>query len=230
MEVQKVRFLTLTSWTLPPIVETVTVPEARDADLRWGRNTRVKGACWPYKMGKQAGWTIRSPLDLHIEPVRELQVQAAEAELEELGQQHGIQFWVRRGSTYIGVAPDGWFRFHQARVAGQWRNLLIPNGECTFEWALGWGLELPEDHVALFQPIEGQDAFVVHPGLLPAERLATFTESGLGLAIAFEPRRAHTIKRGDPLAKLFVFHKSALALEAEVVERGETTHATLAGV
>jgi hypothetical protein len=68
------------------------------------------------------------------------------------------------------------------------------------------------------QSIEGQDSIIVHPGLLQSDSLAPFTSSGLGLSLAFEPKKEHFIKRGDPIAKLLVFHKSALTLLAEVVE------------
>ena len=218
MENQMVKFIKLTSWAIPPVKEKVTIQEYSNPDLRWNHKTRVKGACWPYKMGKQVGWTIVSPLDIQISPVEELQVSGSEDDLDEVGQMHGIDFWVKRGSTYIGLKPDGWFRYHQAKVNGVWRNLLIPNGECTFEWALGWGLEIPEDYVVLFQTLEGQDSFTVHPGLLQSDSLAQFTSSGLGISLAFEPRKEHFIRRGDPIAKLLVFHKSALTLTSEVVE------------
>lgn len=211
----KVRFFKLTDWAILPEKEVITVNEMNASQIRWFEKKRVKGACWPYKLAKELGWVIRSPIDVMIEPVEEVQVSVEKhEELEELQRLLGIDFWVKRDDIFIGIKPDGWFRVHQSKVDGVWHNLFVPNGEGSFEWKLGWSVEIPDDFVMLFQPLEGISDFIVHPGLLTAKRLQPF-RYGLGLPIAFEPKKKRFIRRGDPLAKMIVFHKSALTLEEE---------------
>ncbi|MCR6850045.1 MULTISPECIES: hypothetical protein [Bacillus] len=216
---EKVKFIKLTDWALLPMKEIVSNEQFDDAAFRWNKKRRVKGACWPYKMAKEIGWTVFSSIDVEIHPVTEMQVQCKnQYELEELHSLTDIDFWVKRDQGYIGVKPDGWFRVHQAKVDGVWQCMFIPNGEGSFEWKLGWGIEIPDDYMLLFQPLENQEAFIVHPGLLPAKRLSTFNR-GLGLPIAFEPKTKKTIRRGDPIAKLLVLHKSAMSLNEEIIDK-----------
>lgn len=124
---------------------------------------------------------------------------------------------MKRDDIYIGLKPDGWFRVHQAKVDGIWHSMFVPNGEGSFEWKMGWNVEIPEDFVLLLQPLAGEDHFIVHSGLLTAKRLIPF-HYGLGLPIAFEPKKKKLIRRGDPLAKMLIFHKSTLTLNEEVVK------------
>lgn len=215
---EKVKFIKLTDWTLLPIKERVTNEWIDDKDIRWIKNRRVKGACWPYKMAKEIGWTVFSPIDVEIQPVTEMQVECKDqSELEELRSLTGIDFWVKREQVYIGVKPDGWFRVHQAKVNDVWQCMFIPNGEGSFEWKLGWGIEIPDEYVLLFQPLENQMDFILHPGLLTAKSLHKFN-MGLGLPIAFEPKISKIIRRGDPIAKLLVIHNSVMYLEEETIQ------------
>lgn len=216
-----VTFLKLQDWSIPPEKEIITKEEPSANNIRWMHNSRVKGSCWPYKIAKEIGWVIKSPIDVEIEPVSELQVRCNSNELEEIQQYSGIDFWVKREEAYIGVKPDGWFRIHQAKVDDVWQPMFIPNGERSFEWKLGWGIEIPEDFVLLFQPLEYVSDFIVHPGVIPSKRLSAFNQVGLGMPIAFEPLRKAKINKGDPIAKLLVVHKSILNLKCEVREIGE---------
>ncbi|MFC5701443.1 hypothetical protein ACFPVX_09105 [Cohnella faecalis] len=215
----EVTFVKMTPWAIPPVKEKLVVHPVPDEDFRWIKQRRVKGACWPYRAAKELGWTIRSPIDVDIEPVSEMQITTEKP--EEIAQiQHlsGISYWQQRENIYLGVKPSGWFQLHQFKVRNNWYQMFIPNGEGTFEWRLGWSIKIPNEHVLLFQPLEDTDSsFVVHPGLLTAKGLERF-HSGLGLPIAFEPRQTRRIRRNDPLAKLLVLHQSALSLKDTVIE------------
>lgn len=70
----KIIFYTLTDWSIPPTKEEIKIEETNDAQIRWFTKKRVKGACWPYKLAHELGWVIRSPIDVTIEPVEEVQV------------------------------------------------------------------------------------------------------------------------------------------------------------
>jgi len=122
--------------------------------------------------------------------------------------------WVQKDDILLGVKPSSWYKIHEYEHEGRYRSMFIPNGEGTLEWRLGWSVEIPEEHFLLIQPIEMQAAhFIVHPGLLMGPSV-TSVQQHLGLPIAFEPLQPHTIRRGDPLAKLYVLPKSALAIKS----------------
>ncbi|ARU60298.1 hypothetical protein CBW65_03885 [Tumebacillus avium] len=216
-----VRFLKLHDWAMPPKKEKVQGVESQMNARRWLVQERVKGACYPYRMGKEIGWTIYSPINIEIFPVEEVQIKGSSEDVHEVGRMLGIDFWMARDNMFLGIKPAGWFQVQQALVDGMWQGLFLPNGERTFEWRMGWGIEIPDDYVLLIQPLEGEENFVVHPGLLFAKSLAKFNQ-GLGFGIAFEPKRQHLIRKGDPLAKLLVFHKSALEIKEEIIERQES--------
>lgn len=215
-----VKFIRLNNWSILPTKEKVTTPEPIPTSIRWLTKERVKGACYPYKMGKQLGWIISSPIDVNISPVEEIQIRGNREDVTEVGRMLGIDFWVQRGETFIGIKPSSWFQILQARVEDNWQGLFIPNGERTFEWRLGWGIEIPDDYFLLIQPLEGEENFIVHPGLLFPKSLEKFNH-GLGQGIAFEPKKQHKIRKGDPLARIFVLHNSALEIKDEVIERSD---------
>ncbi|KEK21679.1 hypothetical protein [Bacillus gaemokensis] len=68
---EKVKFIKLNDWSLLPFKEKVSNEQFHDKEFRWIKNRRVKGACWPYKMAKEIGWTIVSSIDVEIHPVTE---------------------------------------------------------------------------------------------------------------------------------------------------------------
>lgn len=215
----EVIFSKKTAWAIPPVKEQITVQPAYDDDFRWIKQRRVKGACWPYRAAREIGWTILSPIDVEIHPVSEIQIGAEHAaEIAQIQHLTGIHYWQRREDIYLGVKPSGWFQLHQFKIGSNWQQMFIPNGEGTFEWRMGWSVTIPEDWVLLFQPLDNADSsFIVHPGLLTAKSLDRF-HGGLGLPIAFEPKQTKLIKRHDPLAKMLVFHKSALSLRDQIIE------------
>ncbi|MGG3191079.1 hypothetical protein ABEP42_24055 [Priestia megaterium] len=219
---KKLTLFNLNKWSILPEKEQIDKPKINvDRDLRYIHNQRVKGVCWPYVTASKFGWIIKSPLDVAIEPVEEYQVKCDSDELEDLGGMLDVNFWIKRGDVFLGIKPDGWFRVHQARINGVWQNLFIPNGEKTFEWRLGWGIECPEDYVLMILPIPNQKKIKVHPGILTNSSLKKFNESGLGMSLAFEPIEKATIKRNEPIAKIIAFPQEALVTELQVTDKEE---------
>lgn len=217
-----VRFLKLNDWCVVPEKNRVDKPyqDNDESGLRWVKKERVKGLCRPYILGNTFGWSIKSPIDINIEPVKDVQVACSAEELEEIGNITSIDFWVKRGSVYIGVSPDGWFRFYQSKINNRWQNLIIPNGEGTFEWRLGWGMEIPDDYVIMIAPLFDSIKHIkVEVGILESETLNKLNSSGLGMSVAFKPLKKGIIKRGQPIANLFIFPKSALKLKVETLDR-----------
>ncbi|PXA37850.1 hypothetical protein DD918_13295, partial [Staphylococcus pseudintermedius] len=82
--------------------------------------------------------------------------------------------------------------------------ILIPNGQESLEWRLGWGLEISEGFSILIQPIEGEARFRVHPDILNDKKLKEMNHNGLGLSIAIEPMMKHKINKGDLLCRIYI--------------------------
>lgn len=218
-EVQKVKFIKLNDWTVLPFKP---VPEKIETNssqnMRYVSNQRVKGMCWPYVAAQNIGWIVKSPIDINIEPVEEYQIKCTEEQLQEIGAMLEIDHWVKRGNIFLGLKPNGWFRLHQAFINGIWQNLLIPNGEKSFEWRLGWGVECPEDFILMILPIDSQEKIKVHPGVLTNKSLFDFNNNGLGLSLAMEPLKKATIKKNEPIARIMVVHKSVLNIKEEIMD------------
>ena len=223
-----VKFTPLIDVALLPRKAKVEEPEFTDDSSRWIANRRVKGACWPYRMAKEIGWTIRSPVDVEIHPVREIQVRADRPEeFARLKQYMPMEDWTQKREILIGISPASWYKVHEYRYRGLYYPMFLPNGEGTFEWRQGWRVEVPSDHVALIYPAEEQDGrFVAHPGLLYGATLSRVQER-LGLPIAFEPLRISKIRRGEPIAKLLVLPKSVLSLKSMTVDEDSGNGLTL---
>lgn len=216
-----IKFLKFNDWSLIPEKNKLDSPNLkRFEDLRYVYNQRIKGVCRPYVLAQKVSWEIRSPIEVQVEPVEEYQLYCKEEELQSLGSTLNIDYWIKRGDVYLGLKPDGWFRLHQAKMNGQWNNLFIPNGERTFEWRLGWGLECADDQIAMLLPAEGQDKIKIHPGILESKTLNRFNEAGTGMSLAIEPIKKATIKRNEVIAKLIVMPKSVLDIKTIVEERG----------
>lgn len=215
-----VKFTKLLDLAILPIEEKVEEPRYNDESSRWIKNRRVKGSCWPYRAAKEVGWTIVSPIDIDIYPVKEIQTAVdTPEEFARLKQLVNMEDWTHKQDVLIGVTPSAWYKVHEYKYNGLFYPMFLPNGEGTFEWRQGWRIEIPDHHFVLFQPAEHQNGrFVVYPGLLMGPALARVQER-LGMPLAFEPLQASRIRRGEPLAKLLVLPKSTLALKSEFVDR-----------
>lgn len=210
-----ITFRRLIQAAILPEKEKFIVPQPTDQEARWIKNHRVKGACWPYRSAKELGFTIYSPINVSIHPLTEIQTKVDKPEeFARLKQLTDMDEWVQKDDILLGVKPSSWYKVHEYEHEGRYRSMFIPNGEGTLEWRLGWTVEVPEEHFLLIQPIEMQTAhFIVHPGLLMGPSVRS-VQQHLGLPIAFEPLQPHTIRRGDPLAKLYVLPKTVLAIKS----------------
>lgn len=211
-----ITFTSLVDLAILPIKEKVEEPAIIDGSSRWIKSRRMKGHCWPYRMGKEIGWTIVSPVDVDIEPVKEIQTSADDPEqFARLKQMIQMEDWAHKKDTIIGITPAGWYKIHQYKYNGLYYPMFLPNGEGTFEWRQGWRVDIPKDHILLYQPVETQDGrFITYPGMLMGPALTRVQEK-LGLPIAFEPLKPCRIRRGEAIAKLLVLPKSVLSLKDE---------------
>jgi hypothetical protein len=209
-----VNFQPLIQAALLPVKEKLSLSPEHDTEARWIKKRRVKGACWPYRSAKELGWTIYSPIDVEIHPLEEIQTTLEKPEeFARLKQLTDMDEWVQKNDILLGVKPSAWYKIHEYSYEGRYRSMFIPNGEGTLEWRQGWTVDVPEDYLILIQPLEMMEAkFIVHPGLLVGSSLKS-VQQHLGLPIAFEPLKKCLVKRGEPLAKLYVLPKSILAIQ-----------------
>jgi hypothetical protein len=217
-----VRFKKVVDLAILPIKEKAEVPQFHDDSARWVKSRRVKGACWPYRMAQEIGWTIVSPIDIDIHPVKEIQTSAANpTEFARLKQLMPMEDWTQKDDILIGITPASWYKIHEYSHKGLYYPMFLPNGEGTFEWRQGWSVEVPDQHVILFQPLETQDGrFITYPGLLMGPSIPRVQEK-LGIPLAFEPLQSCRIHRGEPIAKLLILPKSVLSLKSEIATADE---------
>ncbi|MGE7185621.1 hypothetical protein ACQKKK_17080 [Peribacillus sp. NPDC006672] len=212
-----IKFNQLLDFAILPAKEKMVDPRWPDDSSRWIKTKRVKGVCWPYRMAKELGWTIHCPIDIDIQPVKEIQTSTKNlTEFARLKHMVPMEDWVQKQEVMIGLSPAGWYKIHEYEYDGLYYPMLLPNGEGTFEWRQGWSIEIPVNHFILIQPIEMQDGrFIVYPGMLHGPTLARVQER-LGLPLAFEPLKECRIRRGEPLAKLLVLPMSVLSIKSEI--------------
>lgn len=214
-----VKFKKLLDLAILPIKEKVEEAQFHDESSRWIKFRRVKGSCWPYRMAKEIGWTVVSPIDIEIQPVKEIQtILDQPEEFARLKQLMNMEDWTQKKDTLIGITPAGWYKVHEYKYKGLFYPMFLPNGEGTFEWRQGWSVEVPDNHLLLFQPVENQDGrFITYPGLLAGPSIPRVQEK-LGMPLAFEPLKVCRIRRGEPIAKLLILPKSVLSLKSEFMQ------------
>jgi len=212
-----IKFTQLVDFAILPAQEKIVDTRWPDESSRWIKTKRVKGVCWPYRMAKELGWTIHCPVDIDIQPVKEIQISSQNlTEFARLKHLFPMEDWAHKNDVIIGVSPAGWYKIHEYEYRGLYYPMLLPNGEGTFEWRQGWSVEIPKNYFILIQPIETQDGrFIIHPGMLHGPTL-TRVQERLGLPLAFEPLKECRIRRGEPLAKLLVLPMSVLSIKSEI--------------
>ncbi|MGG4493014.1 hypothetical protein [Brevibacillus reuszeri] len=212
-----IKFNQLLDFAILPAHEEIADTRWPDNSSRWIKTRRVKGICWPYRKAKELGWTIHCPVDIDIQPVKEIQTSIENlTELARLKHMVPMEDWVHKEDVIIGVTPAAWYKIHEYKYRGLYYPMLLPNGEGTFEWRQGWSVEVPKNHFILIQPIETQDGrFIIYPGMLHGPTL-TRVQERLGLPLAFEPLKECRIRRGEPLAKLLVLPMSVLSIKSEI--------------
>ncbi|CAM4467838.1 hypothetical protein FHS16_003226 [Paenibacillus endophyticus] len=118
-----------------PSKDKMVLPPKYDAEARWVKNRRIKGACWPYRSAKELGWTIHSPIDVEIHPLQEIQIIFDKPEeFARLKQLTDMDEWVQKDDILLGVKPSAWYKVHEYAYEDRFRSMFIPNGEGTLEW------------------------------------------------------------------------------------------------
>jgi len=207
-------------WALLPEKHHVDRAESRleaqhlAASFRYHRAFRRPEACPPWVLGQEAGWVLRAPVSVTLDPIVDVQI-GTDEDLAAAGRLLGVSDFWQRGEGYIGAAKTSWLRSHQYRGAGDsWESMFVPNGAGTAEWHLGFGLQIPDRYFLL---VTGRDDLVgldVPTGVL-TQRQVNRTWESVGLSVAIRPVTTQRLERGQPFARLLLLHQDSLQASLE---------------
>jgi len=210
-------------WALPPVPP--APPKRDDEDdqhlydehFRWVRKGRVADSCAPYRLARDIGWVVRSPVDVQISPVDDMAFEAPEDELAALAEQAGFnQIW-RRDNICYGVRTEMALRMYDFKANSGWEAMFIVNGERSLEWRLGFTVSAPDNWGLLIVEEFGDNNIGIVPGILTAKQLHDISDN-IGFSLAFRPERKQWIKRGEPIARLIPIHLDGIRMSARTAE------------
>jgi hypothetical protein len=208
-------------WAVLPLKRRVdrtaakTRAEVLAADFRWLRAERVPENCLPWVLGYEVGWRIRSPVDVTLSPLDDVEVALSEDNEAGVRAANRAELWIRERSG-LAVSRNDWLHLYQYQTAAGWSNMFIPNGRGTVEWHLGWSVSVPDGHFLLIIPDgETPTGLEVPVGILPAKLLNV---PGREFSLAVKPNRLIKIERGRDLARMILLHSTSIKAKASDAE------------
>jgi hypothetical protein len=164
--------------------------------------------CAPWVLGRELGWRISSPIDVTIDPLRQIEVDPGDDPTAALRASGKSELWMRE-RTAIAVDRPSWLHLYQFRSGDQWENMFVPNGADSVEWRLGWAVDGVDSHSMLVMPSENCPDLGVQVGVLTAGTLRRMREHGCSVPIS--PRRSVSVRRGDEIARIVLLHPDSLS-------------------
>jgi len=220
MDNDQIKFRALYPWAILPKALTLAQSEPREEavlyrdNFRWLRRARIQDLCMPWRLGQQVGWTIHCPVDIHMTPIADIELDR-DVDISALGDVADVQQVWRRSSTAIGLREKSWLSLYDFKTGETWQSMFIPNGQGTVEWHLGWTIQIPENYFALVIPHEQQQRLVVPYGVLPSNTLNKVSEKA-GFTLAVSPVVPLHVKRGEPIARLIVLPPDSMRHRATI--------------
>ena len=209
-----IRFCEVRPWAILPHKATMDLTSARQRasmyreQFRYVRANRQPEFCAPWVLGRELGWRISSPIDVTIDPLRQIEVDPGDDPTAALKASGKSELWMRE-RTAIAVDRPSWLHLYQFRSGDQWENMFVPNGADSVEWRLGWAVDGVDSHSMLVMPSEGCPDLGVQVGVLTAGALQRMREHGCSVPIS--PRRSVSVRRGDEIARIVVLHPDSLS-------------------
>lgn len=208
-------------WSLLPAKRRVDRRSARSAsktlgeNFRWLRNERIPENCTPWVLGQELGWVIKSPVDVRLTPLSDVELASQDVEAG-MRATRKVEFW-GRGDTGLAVEHTEWLHRYQYKTQAGWHNMFIPNGQGSLEWHLGWTITIPDAACAVvvrddLTPV----GLSVPTGILGAKLL---NRPSREFSVAVTPTQPVVVKREQPLARLLIVDN--LVLQAKMVEELE---------
>lgn len=209
-------FRQLYPWALEPVRHRIDRNAAQERakvyrdHFRFVRAERQAEFCPPWVLGQELGWQVRSPVDVTLGPLPQIEI-TADAPLAEDGLRAGgmSELWVREAAA-VAVDRTNWLHLYQFRGRGEgWENMFVPNGGGTVEWRQGWAVALPDTYSLLILPLEQTPELGVQTGVLPPASLRRMAE-GAGFSLPISPTGAVAVTRGQPIARIVALHPDSL--------------------
>lgn len=216
-----IRFIRLYDWAISPCKAILDIDGARDRaklyrdQFRYVRARRRAEFCPAWVLGQEYGWRVRSPVDVTLDPLHQVEVEPGEAPAEAARAAAMSEIWLRQG-TALAVNRSSWLHSYEFQHADGWESMFIPNGQETVEWRMGWTIEGFEPHAVMVFPSEQRPDLRVQVGILTPATMHRL--SAVGLSIAISPKSVISINRGDEIARVALVHPDSLQARAEEQE------------
>lgn len=184
--------------------------------FRWVRKSRVPEACWPWRVAQELGWIVRSPVDVHMTPITDIELACPPDEFDLLERSSGLSELWKRDSTFLALNRTSWLRLYDYRTKSGFSAMFVPNGAGTVEWHLGFEVHIPEGYYLLTLPLSRRPKGLEVPmGIFDSKTLEK-VNNGPGMSIAARPRRSVRIRRRQPIARIVLIHADSIKATATV--------------
>ncbi|WP_281559951.1 hypothetical protein [Thalassomonas sp. RHCl1] len=168
-----------------------------EENFRWLRNDRTPALCPSYRKAFELGWIVRSPVDIVLCPIQEIQLANSEDKAEIMSLCNFDSIWTRDSNAF-GIRTDMNFAAYEFNDAGKWESMFIVNGHSSLEWRLGFKCVPDKEESILVIEEFGTQPIGIIPGLLSMKHVTSKT----GMSVAIKPLEQRKISRGDIIARL----------------------------
>jgi hypothetical protein len=183
-------------------------------NFRWVRKTRTASACWPWRLGQELGWVVRSPVDIEMTPIHDVEIDCPPEDFDLLTQATTISELWRRDATSLALETNRWLRLYDYRTSSGWEAMFVPNGDGTVEWHLGWEAQIPDGYYLLVLPDpETPPGLEIIMGVLDAKALKRLHEKQ-GMALAVRLTQNVRLTRRQVVARVILLHADSLKMNA----------------
>lgn len=215
-----VKFIQKYKWAILPTKNKTNIEDIREKtkiyseEFRWVRSSRSKELCWSWRLAQEIGWDIRSPIDVKMMPLDDIQITNNMMEIKTFNEFISNSHVWRRNKEAIVMPKQSWVNLYQYRTNSNWESIFIPNGNGSVEWHLGFNIQIPEFTYLLVIPFHEKTGLDVEMGILDNKSLDKMNTVS-SMSIVIRPNSNIEIFRGDKIAKLILISADDLNPEAE---------------
>src|SRR5580704_12110261 len=119
----EVRFKRKGDWALLPYKHRADRTSAtEDADVyarsfRWIRRSRTAAACRPWRMAREMGWVVPSPVDIVMTPIRDIELACPPEDMDLLARASNLAELWKRDESYLALEPNNWMRLYDVHTS-----------------------------------------------------------------------------------------------------------------
>lgn len=174
-----------------------TVKNIYEKNFRWLRNDRTPALCSSYRKAYEIGWVIRSPVNIDLSPIHEVQLANSDDKAHIMSLCNFDSIWTR-DSVAFGIKTDMNFGAYEFQDSEKWESMFILNGQSTLEWRLGFKCHPESEYSILVTEDFECEPIGIIPGLLGKKHMGSTS----GMSIAIRPFKNRKVMRGDVIARL----------------------------